>query len=464
MIGIILAGGSGSRLWPFSRTMSPKQFLNLGSTHESLLQETFKRISALVRKDRTFIVGSKYHEVELVRQVRQVCENFPIENILLEPIGCNTAPAILWALSHIPESLRDEPIVILPADHLIQREKRFLEYLQRGQSLAKEGFIVTFGIRPDRLETGYGYIKSGKSVGTGYRVERFEEKPNRKKAEEFISSEDYSWNSGIFMSTPRVLLSEYRKLCPTLFSYFFDSDFKPLSGKEEGEDTGERFERIDPISIDYAILEKSDKVAVIPMDIVWSDLGSWESIYRMSRKDRNGNTTRGNVILQDSKNCLVFSDKRLITCVGLENVILVETADALLLCDLKRSQDVKRLVETLKEEERGEYKFHTKVVRPWGSHQDIYRGSGCKIRLMKILPGKSISTHRHFHRSEHWVVVEGTAKVSKAGNGFYLTENESTFTAKATLHSLKNPGSVPLRVIEVQQGDYIDENDIHRQK
>ena len=444
--------------------MSPKQFLNLGSTHESLLQETFKRLNASVAKDYVFVIGSKYHEVELVKQMCQVCKDFPIENILLEPVGRNTAPAILWGLSCFSEDLWDDSIVILPADHLIQKENQFLNYLQEGQILAQKGLIVTFGIRPDRPETGYGYIQSGDSIQGGYKVERFEEKPNRKKAEEFVQSKRYSWNSGIFMSTPRVLLSEYQKLCPTLFEHFFDDACNPLLHRDNHESTAAVFDQIDPVSIDYAVLEKSDKVAVIPMDIGWSDLGSWESIYQMSRKDDNGNVTRGNVILQDSENCLIFSDKKLITCVGLENFILIETNDALLACNLKRSQDVKELVETLKREDRAEYKFHTKVVRPWGSHQDIYQGKGFKIRLMKVNPGKSISLHRHFHRNEHWVVVEGTAKVSKEGKVFYLKENESTFTKKTALHTLKNPGSVPLRVIEVQQGEYIDENDIHRQK
>ncbi len=464
MIGIILAGGSGTRLWPFSRTMSPKQFLNLGSTHKSLLQDTFQRLLSLVDTNKIYVIGSKYHRVELVKQIQQVCEDFPVENILFEPMGRNTAPAILWGLSCIPENLWDNPVVILPADHLIQKEKQLFEYFADGQTLAKDGWIVTFGIQADRPETGYGYIKSGDPLKKGYKIDRFEEKPNQKNAGKFIKSKKYTWNSGIFMSTPRVLLNEFQTLCPKLFECFFNSDMRIQYNHDNGESIKLIFQKVEPDSIDYALLEKSDKVAVIPMDINWNDLGSWESIYEVSQKDENQNVTRGNVILQDSERCLIFSDKKLITCVGLQNIIIIETSDALLACDLRRSQDVKKLVGTLKKEDRAEYKFHTKVMRPWGSHQDMYQGNGYKIRLMKVNPGKSISLHRHFHRSEHWVVVEGTAEVTQGTDNFFLVESESTFTKKATLHSLKNPGSVPLEILEVQQGDYLDENDIHRQK
>ncbi|MCP4751767.1 MAG: mannose-1-phosphate guanylyltransferase/mannose-6-phosphate isomerase [Proteobacteria bacterium] len=461
MIGMILAGGTGSRLWPFSRTMSPKQFLNLGSSHESLLQETVRRLSPLFSEENIFIIGSVVHELELYRQLEQLMPDFPNENILLEPLSLNTAPAILWGLTRIPRDQWDEPLVILPADHLIQNKDRFLKQLRQGEELARKGWIVTFGVQPDHPDTGYGYIKSGKPLETGHEVAEFIEKPPLEKAKEYIASTKYSWNAGIFMVTPKSLLKEYQKLCPDMYALFFDNSSvkESLAERETIEDI---FNRIEPDSFDYAILEKSDRVAVLTIDVGWNDLGSWESIYRKSPKDKSGNVTRGNVILQDSENCLIFSDKRLITCVGLKNLIIIETHDALLACDLTRSQDVKQLVETLKREDRFEYKFHTTVLRPWGNYTILSEGSGYQIKTITVLPEKRLSLQRHFHRSEHWVVVSGTAEVTRGEETFFLTENESTYISKTTPHRLKNPGKTPLEIIEVQQGSYLNEDDIER--
>ncbi len=461
MIGMILAGGTGTRLWPFSRTMTPKQFLNLGSTHESLLQETISRLSPLFGKDNIYIVGSIVHEIELYRQIEQLIPNFSLDNILLEPSSLNTAPAILWGITRIPEKDRKKPLVILPADHLIQKSNQFLDYLEKGKELAEKGWIVTFGIQPDRPDTGFGYIKAGKPLKPGHQVERFAEKPNLKQAKSFLSSGEYSWNAGIFMATPETLVKEYRKHSPQLVEAFFQNG-NPRKELESKKGIIEIFSKVTPDSFDYAILEKSDKVAVITMDVGWNDLGSWESIYRKSAKDQLGNVTRGNVILQDSKNCLIFSDKRLIAGVGLKNLIIIETNDALLACDLSRSQDVKMLVETLKQEDRFEYKFHTTVVRPWGKSSVLSEGSGYQIRNITLLPEKRISLQRHFHRNEHWVIVSGTAEVICGEKTFYLSENESTYIPRTTLHRLTNPGKVPLEILEVQMGNFISEDDIER--
>ncbi|MFH2131387.1 MAG: mannose-1-phosphate guanylyltransferase/mannose-6-phosphate isomerase [bacterium] len=461
MIGMILAGGTGSRLWPFSRTMTPKQFLNLGSTHESLLQETIRRLSPLFSPENIYIVGSEVHEIELHRQVEQLMPDYPPENILLEPKSLNTAPAILWGITRVPRKNWKEPLVILPADHLIQKSSRFLDYLRQGESLAQEGWIVTFGIKPDRPDTGFGYIKAGKSLKSGHQVDRFTEKPDLKSAQAFVSSGEYSWNAGIFMATPETLLKEYRKHCPEMVDNFFKNG-NPKDSLQDREEVIEIFNKVKPDSFDYAILEQSKKVAVLTMDVGWNDLGSWESIYQKSVKDSQGNVTRGNVILQDSENCLIFSDKRLITCVGLSNLIIIETHDALLACDLKRSQDVKKLVETLKLEDRFEYKFHTTVVRPWGKSSVLSEGNGYQIRTITVLPEQRISLQRHFHRNEHWVVIAGTAEVIRGDETFYLTENESTFIPKTTLHRLTNPGKTALELIEVQMGSFISEDDIER--
>ncbi len=461
MIAMILAGGSGTRLWPFSRTMTPKQFLNLGSTHESLLQETIRRLSSVLSKDKIFIVGSIAHEHELYHQIEQLIPDFSKESILLEPQGKNTAPAILWALSRIPTSDWDEPVVILPADHLINKPDLFLESLKDGEMLAKEGWIVTFGIRPDSPNTGYGYIKAGKTLKKGYKVDRFTEKPDVKTALKFIKSGDYSWNAGIFMTTPRILLGEYKNLCSSMYNLFFDGT-APRESLSDQAEIQNIFSEIEPDSIDYAILEKSDQVAVLTIDVGWSDLGSWESIYDISQKDENGNVIRGNVVMQNSENCLIISDKRLITCSGLKNLIIVETEDALLACELSNSQDVKKIVETLKEEDRFEYKFHTTVARPWGSYRVITEGKDYQIKSLTVLPGKRISLQRHFHRNEHWVVVSGTAEVTRGNETFNLSENESTYIPKTEFHRLRNPGKIPLELIEVRQGSYLQEDDIER--
>lgn len=461
MICIILAGGSGTRLWPYSRTMSPKQFLNLGSTHESLLQGTIQRLEPVLEIEKTIIIGSKHHEVELKIQTEQIQSGFPATNILLEPKAKNTAPAVLWGLANIPIKHHNEFVVVLPADHLIQKEDLFIEHLKKAQLLADNERIVTFGICPSRAEVGYGYIKAGKPILSGYEVDRFEEKPSLSKAQEFIKSPNYSWNAGIFMARVSTFINEYKLLCPDLYRCFFKDD-KPRKELKDPEVMERIFDKVASDSIDYALMEKSQKVAVVPMDVGWNDLGSWESIYQVSDKDSSGNVTQGNVILQDSNNCLIFSDKKLITCVGLNNLILIETSDALLACDLSRTQDVKKLVETLKKEERGEYKFHTKVIRPWGSYNEIYQSTKFKIRVIEVLPGKNISFHRHFHRSEHWVIISGTAKVSKNDDVIFLSENQSTFITKTMQHSIQNPGSITLQMLEIQQGGYLDEGDIER--
>jgi mannose-1-phosphate guanylyltransferase/mannose-6-phosphate isomerase len=439
MIGMILAGGSGTRLWPFSRTMTPKQFLNLGSTHESLLQETIKRLSPLLAQADILIVGSIVHEHELCRQVEQLIPDFPKSNILLEPQSKNTAPAILWGLSRIPAEKWEEPVVILPADHLIRKEERFLKNLQQGEELARQGWIVTFGIQPDSPNTGFGYIKAGEPLKNGFKVERFTEKPDKATAETFIRSGKYSWNAGIFMATPKTLLGEYNEICPDMYNLFFDGSC-PKAVLLDKNGIHQVFSRVESNSIDYAILEKSKKVAVLTVDVGWSDLGSWESVYEISKKDEHGNVTRGNVMMRDSQNCLIISDKRLITCSGLKNVIIIETEDALLACDLTKSQDVKKIVETLKREDRFEYKFHTTVARPWGSYRTIAEGKDYQIKSITVLPGKRLSFQRHFHRNEHWVVVSGSAEVRRGDQVFYLAENESTYIPKNEFHRLTNPG------------------------
>jgi len=353
MIAIILAGGTGTRLWPYSRNMTPKQFLNLGSSQESLFQETFKRLDSLVPPEQIYIVGADAHKDQLRKQILQIFPDFPIDQLLLEPFGRNTAPAILWSIMRIPGNKRNDSLVVLASDHLINNLHSFTNALESGERLASSGYIVTFGIKPDRAETGYGYIKSGESLEVGFKVEEFVEKPDQSTAEQYLESSDYTWNASIFMATTETWLQEFRKHAPDLLDVFEKGALAgDLSDKKQ---IRKIYNSISADSIDYALLEKSDRVAVIPVEMEWTDLGSWESLHKVSDKDNEGNVLRGNVISQDTKNSLIFSGKKLVASIGVENLIIVETDDALLVCNMERSQEVKKLVETLKIEERNEY-------------------------------------------------------------------------------------------------------------
>ncbi|MBC8257501.1 MAG: mannose-1-phosphate guanylyltransferase/mannose-6-phosphate isomerase [SAR324 cluster bacterium] len=461
MIAIILAGGTGTRLWPFSRSMTPKQFLNLGSTHESLFQETCLRLENLVPPEQIYVIGADSHQGELQQQMGQIYPDYRPEQLLLEPQSRNTAPAILWGILQIPENQRHEPVVILASDHLIKAPAGFISALKSAETLAASGYLVTFGIRPDRPETGYGYIKAGESLGVGFKVAEFVEKPDQATAEAYLESADYTWNASIFMATAETWLAEFRLHAAEMLAVF---EVKSAAGDDlaDPQVISDIYEEIAADSIDYALFEKSKNVAVLPVEMDWSDLGSWESIFQVSEKDEQGNVLRGNVVSLDTKNSLIFSSKKLVTSIGVENLIIVETDDALLVCDMTRSQDVKKLVETLKKEERHEYKFHTRVMRPWGSATTILENSNYRIRMLEIGPEKSLRLQRHQQRSEHWVVLEGTAEVQRGDETIILHQNESAYIPKGMQHRLQNSTKVPLQIIEVQQGEYLGDDDIER--
>ncbi len=465
MIAMILAGGSGTRLWPYSRSMTPKQFLNLGSTHESLFQETCRRLETLVEPEDIYVVGADTHENELRQQFDQVFadKNFKHrdQQVLLEPMSRNTAPAILWGLLQLPEEKWNEPVLILASDHLIQAPQKFIQAIQSAVSLSEEGYLVTFGIQPDRAETGYGYIKAGEPLSVGFKVAEFVEKPNQETAEKYFKDSNFTWNASIFMASTNTWLAEYRTHATEILSLFEQASRKS-DNQLEAVDVKAIYEQIASESIDYALLEKSEKVAVLPVDMDWSDLGSWESIYQVSEKDNHGNVLRGNVITHDTKNSLIFSTKKLVASIGVENLIIIETDDALLVCDMNRSQDVKKIVETLKKEERHEYKFHTTILRKWGSSSTILENTTYRILMLEILPGASLTLQRHRHRSEHWIVLDGTADVRRGDEELMLTENESAYIPKGMIHQLGNSGKIPLQIIEVQQGSYLGYDDIER--
>ncbi|MDP6488657.1 MAG: mannose-1-phosphate guanylyltransferase, partial [SAR324 cluster bacterium] len=311
----MLSGGAGTRLWPYSRSMTPKQFLNLGSTHESLFQETCTRLETLVSPEKIYVVGSNEHVGELQQQMLQIYPHYSPEQLLIEPLSRNTAPAIMWGIMQIPKNQRKEPVVILASDHLIKAPENFISALKSAEPLASSGYIVTFGIRPDRPETGYGYIKAGEALEVGFKVADFVEKPDQATAETYLESSDYTWNASIFMATAETWLDEFRKHAPELLAPF---EKKLTAGKDlaDPENIREIYESIEADSIDYALLEKSTNVAVLPVEMEWSDLGSWESIFRVSEKDSQGNVLRGNVITHDTRNSLIFSSKKLVTTIG----------------------------------------------------------------------------------------------------------------------------------------------------
>ena len=454
---VIMAGGSGSRLWPLSRSLYPKQFLALTGGN-TMLQETLCRLSALDVSS-PLVICNEEHRFIVAEQLRSIDK---AGSIILEPVGRNTAPAIALAAE---VTLNNDPLLlVLAADHVIQDKAAFTDAVNNAVPLAQAGKLVTFGIVPTQAHTGYGYIKRGNSVSdlSGYDVNAFVEKPNSSVAAEYVESGEYYWNSGMFLIKASRYLQELEKYCPeisaackkALENTTHDNDFIRLDA--------DAFKLCPDESIDYAVMEHTTDAVVVPLDAGWNDIGAWSALWEVNDKDEHGNTIHGDSILQDTKNSLIHGGERLVTTIGLDNVVIVDTKDALLVASKDKVQDVKQIVEQLKIEQRSEYKIHREVYRPWGKYDSIDNGKRYQVKRITVNPGEKLSIQMHHHRAEHWIVVSGTAKVTNGDNTFLVTENESTYIPIGVIHALENPGKMPLEMIEVQSGSYLSEDDIVR--
>lgn len=462
MIPLILSGGSGSRLWPLSRKLYPKQFLPLtGST--TMFQQTLKRL-ALEGVGKPIVVCNEAHRFIVSEQLDAI--DCSAQTILLEPFGRNTAPAVAIAAMHLLAEGRDELLLVLPADHVIEDLHIFHTALGVARKAAEQGEMVLFGVPAERAETGYGYIKTSgekSELAAGIlQVEQFVEKPDQATASAFVAQGDYFWNSGMFLFRCSRYLEELQRHDPDIY----DTCQLALSRSKADME----FIRIDPgsfeccpdNSIDYAVMEKTNRACVVPLAAGWNDVGSWSALWDVQDKDNNGNCHSGDVVVHDSHNCLVHSQSKLVTMVGLDDVVVVETKDAVMIAHKDRVQDVKQLVNTLTAQGRTETQNHCQVYRPWGSYDAIDSGNRFQVKRIVVKPGASLSLQKHFHRAEHWIVVSGTAQVTCGEKSFLLWENQSTYIPIAAIHRLSNPGKIPLEIIEVQSGSYLGEDDIER--
>ena len=453
---ILLAGGTGTRLWPISRSLFPKQLAKLVGD-DSLIQSTIKRLSPLLQKDRTRVVCGQEYYYEIKRHLQGINID-ATDKIITEPSGRNTAPAILLAILKILQKEKDAILIILPADHVISDVAQFQEKLQKGIHLAGLDYIVTFGIKPNYPETGYGYIEGAEKINEeALTVRRFIEKPDEKTAQEYMKAGNFFWNSGMFTFKASVMIEEYKHLQPDLFE-----KMKKMVLMNKEIIPKKLYEQMPDISIDYVIMEKTDKAAVLPSDFGWSDIGSWKSLYDFLPKDEKNNVLEGDVITKETKNCFIKGYGRLIVTNGIENMVVVETPDTVFVSDIEKSQGVKSIVQELKALGRKEYLAHTTVYRPWGYYINLEEKTNTKIKRIVVYPGSKLSLQMHYHRNEHWVVVKGTAKITSGEKTFFLKENESFYIPQTTPHRLENPGKIPLHIIEVQMGSYLEEDDIVR--
>ena len=461
---VILCGGSGSRLWPLSRETYPKQFLSLNKEEKySLLQKTIKRISTLKNLKKPILVCNEEHRFIVAEQMREL--NIVDFIILLEPVGKNTAPAIILSALKSIEFEENPTLLVLSSDHEIKNIKQFLKVIDMGLKFAKMKKLVTFGIIPKSPETGYGYIKASKAFGDkieGLNIESFIEKPDKNMAQKLVKDNRYTWNSGMFMFKAKEIINEINKFSPEILLACRDAINKSKLDLDFQRLDKDSFEKCTDISIDVAVMEKTSRGIVIPLDAGWSDLGSWDVVWETSEKDQDGNYKEGMVVLDNIKNSYFRSDNRLIVGIDLEDLIVVETRDAILISNKKSSQKVKNAVNYLKKNNIPQGKTHKKGFRPWGHYLSVVEGNRWQVKLILVKPGEKLSLQMHHHRSEHWVVVSGTARVEVDNKISTLSENQSVYIPLGSKHRLSNPGKIDLTIIEVQSGSYVGEDDIVR--
>ncbi len=451
---LILCGGSGTRLWPLSRTLRPKQLLALNG-EETLLQQTAKRLLAHIPAENLYTVTHEDHKFEVKGQLAEVAAG-AVANVLAEPCARNTLPAIAWAVDQIHQKDPDATIGVFASDHAIENEAAFISAWTTAEKMAADDYLVLLGIKPDSPATGYGYIKPSKQIVDDampvFDVDRFVEKPALETAKQYVA-DGYFWNSGMFVFKACVfmqMLTQYQPKMAGQFKQINESDF------------ADAYANVESISMDYGLAEVADKVAVVPVDMAWSDLGSWDSIYQKQTKDADNNVMHGDVFAQDTTNSLLWSQTSLLATAGLDNVVVVQTADATLVCDRSRTEEIKTLVARVKAHKAELAEIHLTVHRPWGTYTILEEGENFKIKRIVVNPGAKLSMQMHNHRSEHWVVVSGTATITNNGVEVTLQENQSTYIPKTHKHRLENKGTVPLSIIEVQCGDYVGEDDIVR--
>jgi mannose-1-phosphate guanylyltransferase/mannose-6-phosphate isomerase len=466
VLPVIMAGGSGTRLWPLSRAGYPKQFLVLAG-NTSLFQQAAERLDALGAEDiavsAPLVVGNDEHRFMVLDQLREL--KLSPSAVLLEPMGRNTAPAITLAALQALEDGQDPVLVVTPADQTVTDSPAFTQALQAAVRQAADGAIVILGITPDRPETGYGYIRS-RADSAGLLVEAFVEKPDAAKAQAYLDQGGYYWNSGMFVLRASTWIQALQRFRPDIEAATRAAYAAKAVDGQFVRPAKDAFAAVPAESIDYAVMEQCPgsefTLRMVPLDAGWNDLGAWEAVWQVADKDEAGNASRGDAIIQDSRNTLVHATSRLVSAVGLDNVVVVETPDAVLVADRSKSQDVKKIVNQLSASQRDEQNLHRKVHRPWGWYDSIDMGERFQVKRIMVKPGASLSLQMHHHRAEHWIVVSGTAEVVNGDKTILLSENQSTYIPLGQVHRLANPGKLPLEIIEVQSGSYLGEDDIVR--